>query len=265
MEEDKIISSYELVKLLEAEKDKVNETFFTGWEDFDLMTKGIRAGDVVTISGLSGHGKSQFAISMLKKLSEQRIYSVYFSFELSNYEVIERFNGDIPLFYLPELPTDSAPAWIFKKTKEAMENYEGVRFIFIDHLHYLTNTSLNYNANKSAIIGDMVRKFKMMARQLNVVVVLLCHVRRLTDREGRPTMDDLRDSSDIANESSLVLLLHRKGKKRRVKKKGEEEDEEEIPLANDAWLYIDKVRRHGGQTGRIKFTLNENGFYEETA
>ena len=255
-EKDRIISSHELAKELAGLPPQ--RKFATGFKQLDYMTAGLREGDLVILSGLSGSGKTQLAISMINQYAQQDIGTLMFSYEISTQELFERFNTNLPLFYLPRIPTSSAPRWIEQKIVEAKKKYD-TKIIFIDHLHYLIDMSTSRNMNSSEIIGSLVREFKKMARQQRVCIVLLCHVRKIPTKNTRPTIADLRDSSNIGNEADIVMLLHRTGQRRQTPK----DREKGVLLSNDAWLYLDKVRHYGGQVGRIKMTFRTDGFYEE--
>ena len=83
----------------------------------------------------------------------------------------------------------------------------------------------------------------MLARKHRIVVFLLAHTRKVRGDAQRPTIDDLKDSSGIAQEADTVLIVQRKGARR--KKKKVEEDEEIQVLSTDVKIWIDKNRRTG--------------------
>ena len=227
----------------------------TGFERLDEMIVGVREGDLIIVSGLSGTGKSQLMVSMARQM--EGLHPLFFSYEMPIYELLERFGEQLTSFYLPLLTTSGAPSWIEKIIKQTKEKHN-TKVVFIDHLHYLIDTSTAANRNSSEIIGSLVRQLKQVAKANQVAIILACHVRRLPGKGARPTINDLRDSSNIGNEADVVLMLQRVGQKR---SKGD--DDEGILISNDAWLYIDKCRHFGGRLGRIRLTFSENGFYEE--
>ncbi|MDE2233718.1 MAG: hypothetical protein KGJ90_06475 [Patescibacteria group bacterium] len=256
-EPDRVISSHELRE--ELNNLPVQQRFNSGFKTLDGMTVGFREGDMIILSGITGHGKTQFAVSLVNKFLENNINSLFFSFELTSQELMERFGIDVPVFYLPRLMTSKAIPWIKKKIEEGVKNF-GTKVVFIDHLHYLVDETVIRNRNESEIIAGMCRELKLYARQKRIILFLLAHVRKLNERE-RPTMDDLKSSAGIPQEADMVMFIHRQGQKR-SRKKSEPEDEM-INISNDAWLYLDKVRHHGGHLGRIKYEFTEDGFYKE--
>lgn len=250
---DRVVNSKKLKEALD--KLPVKEQFQTGFENLDRMIVSMREGDLVIVSGLSGTGKSQILVSMARNM--ERLNPLFFSYEMPIHELLERFGDNLASFYLPLMNTSGAPKWIESKIIEAQKQY-GTKVVFIDHLHYLVDSATASNRNSSDIIGALVRELKQTAKRTKTVIVLACHVRRLPTKGARPTINDLRDSSNIGNEADVVLILQRVGQKRT--KSGEPE---EVLISNDAWLYIEKCRHFGGQLGRVKLTFNEDGLYEE--
>ena len=95
--------------------------------------------------------------------------------------------------------------------------------------------------NLPEILGNLCRQFKMMARQHRLIIFLLAHVRRVKPGRTRPTIDDIKDASGIAQEADTVLIIQRSGARRSKKL-----DEDEIPeLSTDVKIWIDKNRRTG--------------------
>jgi replicative DNA helicase len=193
------------------------------------------------ISGLTGQGKTAFAVSLTKNFIEMNLPCLWFSFEISSQELFERFGKEVPVFYLPRLLSSKSALWIEKKIHEAVTKY-GTKIIFIDHLHYLADDASVRNKNLPEILGALCRSFKMMARKERVVIFLLCHMRKVGAGKERPSIEDLKDSSGIAQESDSVMIVHRRGKKRA--RRGEIPDEF-AELSTDVNIWIDKNRRTG--------------------
>lgn len=258
---DRIISSHEMLE--ELNKVDPQRTFTTGYFHLDNMTKGFKEGDLVILSGLTGNGKTEYAVSLAKRYIEQKVYPVFFSYEISSQELLERFGQPVPLFYLPRLPQSKQPIWIEQKIAEASKNF-GSKIVFIDHLHYLVDEYTTRSKNTSEMLGQLCRDFKQIARRQKVVVVLLAHVRKFST--SRPTIQDIKDSSGIVQEADVVMMIHRNGKKRSRKSAQElsfnEESDGEYEMDNSATLYLDKVRRRGGKLGNIKLVF-EDGLYKE--
>lgn len=197
-------------------------------------------------------------VSMARGMEE--LHPLFFSYEMPILELLERFGEGLTSFYLPLQNTSGTAEWLERKIIEAKTKYE-TKIVFIDHLHYLVDSSTASNRNSSEIIGALVRSIKNIAKRQKVAIVLACHVRRVNAKGARPTMNDLRDSSNIANESDVVLILQRVGDKRN--KVEEDLDSSDILISNDAMLYVEKCRHFGGKLGKIRLMFDEDGFYKE--
>lgn len=81
-----------------------------------------------------------------------------------------------------------------------------VRLVIVDYLQILNvNTK---NANKEQVMANAARRFKNLARELNVCIVLLSQLSR--DRDNpRPSQARIRDSGQIAESADVVMLIYR--------------------------------------------------------
>lgn len=104
--------------------------------------------------------------------------------------------------------------------------------IAIDYLG-LIQSSLR-NRTRENEVSDISRKIKLLAKELNVPVVLLCQLNRAIEgrNDGRPRLSDLRESGAIEQDADEVLLLHRPD-----------------PQSENASIIVAKNRN--GQTGEL--------------
>ena len=252
---DRIISSQELVQ--ELSQVEPQKAFKIGFYNLDKMLNGIKEGDLIILSGLTGSGKTELSVSIAKKFIEQNINCLFFSYEISSQELLERFGVPIPVFYLPRIVKSKATSWIEEKIIEARKNFNA-KIIFIDHLHYLIDDFTTRSKNTADMLGQICRDFKRIAREQRIIIVLLAHTRKFSTT--RPYLQDIKDSSGIIQEADVVMIIHRIGKRR--KRITENEDTEEFEVSNKAILYIDKVRRRGGKLGKIGLEFDGKQYYE---
>jgi replicative DNA helicase len=259
--QDRIVDSKELA--IEIANLPKQAGFSTGYKGLDYYLRDVREGDLHILSGLTGEGKTAFGVSLTKNFSDAGLKCLWFSYEISTQELFERFGTPIPVFYLPRLMTSKSMDWIEKKIKEGVLNHD-TKIVFVDHLHYLIDGPDVRNRNSAEILASMCRQFKMIARQHRIIIFVLCHMRKIKSDAHRPTIDDLKDSSGIAQEADSVLIVQRKGKRRSKKNNPDEISE----LSTDVNIWVDKNRRTGKlgcvemefDTDRIMHMEHDMGF-----
>lgn len=206
-----LLEDYEVVHLSEAAKinDQAGDRYSTGFEIIDQsISGGFKDGDLVVISGISGHGKTSLAMSITMSLSQNNIPCLWFSYEVFNHFLWKDFQSmgmNMESFcYAPLKNATGDLEWVKKKIKEAKEKYF-VKAVFIDHLGFLEKKNANSSQNYSAYIGELCRELKIIARDEKVFIVLMAHV----NKTDNPRMVNLSHSAGIAQESDIVIMIKR--------------------------------------------------------
>lgn len=186
----------------------------TPLKEFDeAMDGGVRGGELVTLSGTSGTGKTSYALWLTKVLNQTGIPVLWFTFEMNPWylkEKLIKMGGDPAVnIFVPIEHNGNSVEWILERIKESQALY-ACKVVFIDHLHYLIPFSQQQNT--SLIIGGVARELKTLAVQTDTIVFLIAHMRRLGVGE-QVRVDAIRDSALIANESDYVYLVERLEKK----------------------------------------------------
>lgn len=78
--------------------------------------------------------------------------------------------------------------------------------VIVDYLQIL-NVNMK-NSNKEQAMGDVARRLKNIAKELNIWVIALSQLSR-NGADPEPTLHRLRDSGQIAEASDLVILIYR--------------------------------------------------------
>ena len=256
MNPDKIITKkskglVEHIGIVSQQQKPSNEVFPCGIKIFDdAMDGGFRGGDVVVVSGETSQGKTTFSQYMTIMQSEEGVPSIWFSYEMSTYYLGEQFNKmgvDVNdedfLVYAPKKLDKWSIMNSISIIRESISEY-ACKFVFIDHLHYLI--PLNESKNTSLMVGGVLRELKSLAVELDVVIVLLAHTKKLGEDEEL-TLNSMRDSSLIAQEADSVFLVQRlKQPKKRmmVEVSGSK-------YTNQTKIELAKVRR----TGRVCYQV----------
>lgn len=84
-----------------------------------------------------------------------------------------------------------------------------IKILFVDYIQRIEGT--DRREKKHERVGEVVRELKNLARDLDIPVVALCQVGRHVDKEKdkRPSMGDMSDSSEIEKEADQILTLYR--------------------------------------------------------
>lgn len=83
--------------------------------------------------------------------------------------------------------------------------------IFVDYLQLCDMTTGQSNRNREQKVAQATRKAKMLAKELNVPVVLLSQLNRLAEGhiDRRPELSQLRESGATEQDADVVMLLYR--------------------------------------------------------
>ncbi|MFW6130457.1 MAG: DnaB-like helicase C-terminal domain-containing protein [Atribacterota bacterium] len=234
-----------------AEETKPREVYFPcNIKEFDLsIDGGFRGGELVTVSGQTGMGKTLLCETFTKKFEKQGFPCLWFSYEMSPYYLNAKFldikvNTKEAEIFSPVDLSNATIDFLRERVKEAKDKY-ACKFIFIDHLHYLI--PLKSVKSSSLFIGGIVRELKKMAVQLNVIVFLIAHTKKIYQDEELD-LSSIRDTSLIAQESDYVFLIERIKKDEDKKQKKLEKKVVETEWTNKSRVKLAKNRR----TGKLK-------------
>ncbi len=223
--------------------------FVSGIQKLDDIIGSFKKGDIFTITAGSGVGKSTFARELLIRFAEQKKKSLYFSYEDRNEGLIEKLGDSIPDGYIPMTLNDKSMVWIEARILEAKVKY-GVEIVFIDNLKSITDFNAR-NVNNS--IEFTMQKLKEIAMKYNVLLFLCAHIKK---EEGKAIdLNSIKDSSSVADTSSLVIALSR-----RPDKNQDLPDKEEngVRMGNMTVVSIIKNRNNGIQKG-FSLIFKRNG------
>lgn len=97
-----------------------------------------------------------------------------------------------------------------KRAADLEKQGKSLDIVYVDHIGLL-KPSTRYAGSRTHEIADISNGLRVLAKDLNVAVVGLCQLNRgVEGRESkRPTKADLRDSGEIEEDASNVVLLYR--------------------------------------------------------
>lgn len=242
-EENKIFSPTDLMKLsIESIKEAQKrggkiKGFETGLNLLDETLNGIQKKDLYIIGARPSMGKTAFAINICEALSE-KCKVAFFSLEMSAEKISNRLismltftksdtlsKGKLDNAELTKIAKTAqefnkkSNFYLFDESNLNMQQIKalcknlklkigGLDVIFIDHLGLIKPDKAE---NRNLEISQITRQCKILAKELNVAVVLLSQLSRLVEQrfDHRPMLSDLRESGSIEQDADTVIFLYR--------------------------------------------------------
>ncbi|RMF99538.1 MAG: hypothetical protein D6726_12825 [Nitrospirae bacterium] len=204
----------------ELQKVETPPAYRTGFPTLDSAVGGVVPGELIIVSGWTGHGKTSFLRSVTKSLIGQDILPLWFQFEEPYRQFLEKFqgiDGGVPVFALPERVKQHSVDWVEERIEEGRIKW-GVKAVIIDHLHRLLDSRMRRKAileagsnNISTFVGANVMAIKQLALRFNMPIFLVAHTGKPNPSDSKDKLDlgSVRDSSFIEQEADLVLYVWR--------------------------------------------------------
>jgi twinkle protein len=225
-----------------------------------------RLGEVTLYAGGNGGGKSLITGQIALHLIKQKRKCVIASFEMKPTSTIHRMLRQFAGEFIDDPLTNDKEKYIKGLTQRfnlfagehlyiydqqgsttpnqtiAMARYcaveLGIEHIFIDSLMKVCNAEDNFNEQKY-----FVDELTALARDHNVHIHLIHHIRKLQSEEVQPGKYDIKGTGAITDQVDNVFLMWRNKQKENRKRNGEKYDED-LP---DAYLMCEKQRNGEAQ------------------
>ncbi|SRR5579883_1459903 len=211
----------------------------TGYNDFDEMTSGLQASDLVIIAGRPSMGKTTFAMNIAEHVAiKSKLPVLIFSMEMPGESIVMRLLSSLcridqlrirtgklqdedwprisstvsmlseaPL-YIDDMPALS-PAEVRARARRLAKEHGQLGMIIVDYLQLMQVPG--FNENRTAEISEISRSLKSLAKELKVPVVALSQLNRSLEQRAdkRPVMSDLRESGAIEQDADLIVFIYR--------------------------------------------------------
>ncbi len=264
----------------------------TGFPSLDRLIGGFEKGELITLGGYSGGGKTTLALNIATQIAQAGGNVLYFSLEMTKvemhkrlvcsslrisdfskitqeefYAVVEKsksLENELPLEFI-----DDADITV-EKISAICAGKKDLSLIIIDHLHILR--SEKRFKDQLALLTYLSRKVKIIAQELNIPILLLSQLNR--SNAGRdvksPILSDLRGSGSIEQDSNLVMFVYTAENLLMLQKPEETEEkkynkwlEEMERVKGKAKIIVAKNRR--GRTGEFEvlFKKSESLFVDK--
>lgn len=209
----------------------------TGFTYFDSRG-GFQKTELIIIAGRSGNGKTSLAMDMAINHAKNGFGVAYFSMEMPYTQLMARGISaesgvssmaimryalnehqwkqydkgvgaleSLPL-YFDENPHSSVERII--SSIRTMVHKKGIVGAYVDYLQILSTNERGVRSEEQ-FYGTVARRFKDLALELNIFIVLLSQINRSKGKEEtyQPTVDQLRGSGQINEASDLTILVYR--------------------------------------------------------
>lgn len=211
----------------------------TGFTDFDNMTAGLQASDLIIVAGRPSMGKTALAMNfaehaVMKGEGAVLVFSMEMPADslamriLSSMGRIEqqrlrtgqledddwpRVSAAISMMSSKKLLIDDSgalsPFEVRARARRVAREQGGLSLIVIDYLQLMRVPG--HSEHRAAEISEISRSLKALARELNVPVVVGSQLNRGLEQrpDKRPMMSDLRESGAIEQDADLIAFIYR--------------------------------------------------------
>lgn len=254
----------------------------TGFMDLDSLLHGLHPGQMIIVAGRPGLGKSTLGVDFLRAASiRYRLPAAFFSLEMSRREVQHRiisaegriglhkirggtmtaddwarFANEMERLTAAPLTIDATPNRTVTQIKarcRQVKQQTGLSLVVIDYLQLLGSQNSKRAENRQIEVSEMSRGIKLMAKELDVPVVVLCQLNRGPEQrtDKKPLLSDLRESGSLEQDADVVILVHR-----------EDAYDRETPRAGEADLIVAKHRAGPTSTITVAAQLHYSRFVD---
>lgn len=256
----------ELMKL-----DGQNTGIPTGFIDLDTLTSGLHKSDLIIVAGRPASGKSTLALNIAAHAALHEGATVaIFNLEMSKEQLVSRIiatETGVPLQNIrtgrvdsdellkialglnnvgdAALLLDDTPGISVAELRSRCRRIkarQGLDLVIVDYLQLMQSTSRA--DSRVQVVSEMTRNLKILARELDVPVMVLSQLSREPDKrphDHMPLMSDLRESGSIEQDADIIMMLYRPAAY---------PDTEEYEQHNNI-AYLNVVKHRNGATQKL--------------
>lgn len=226
---DESIERYEVLEKKGERKIK------TGFHEFDTVCGGISGSKLITIAARPRVGKTAMMVCMALYMAKRGHKIGIFELEMDKEDLFDRIIAGETGIDTVKLNTGrlDKQAWL-NITEAAGRNYDlpiliddtgglktmelkrrirkmkksGCEVIFIDQLSKIVG---DRRKSKFEEVTGIVEELGTLKKELRIPIILLAQINRKATENtaGRPTLENLKNSGQIEEESDIIILLNR--------------------------------------------------------
>lgn len=269
---EQVIEVLDSIEKLYEQKD-VTSGLSTGFKEFDRMTDGLHAAEVIVIGARPSMGRTALAMNIVEHIALQCDHAVgIFSLDMTSHQLVRRLlcsqarvnlgmvrdgfmagrdfdNLTVAATKIAEsklVIDDTAGLSILELRAKArrMKAQQDIKLIVIDCLQLIRSTP-DYSQNNPR--SEISTGIKALAKELAIPIIVLAELNRNPEHNrGRPCLSDIRDSGRIEHYADVVGFLLRE-------EFYADSDEESEEARGKATLIIAKQRN--GPVGDVMLTF----------
>lgn len=203
----------------------------TGFKKLDKRSGGLQTSDLIVVAADSSQGKTSLAIKIVMNCC---CPVAFYSMEMKKEQIAARMisiasgvpaneilfskldSGQIQKIDKGASKVKGFPVYFDDRSTSNIETIltsirmmkikYGIRGVVVDYLQIL-NVNMK-GANKEQQMGDVARRLKNIAKDLDIWVIALSQLNR-DQQNPVPSLSRLRDSGQIAEAADMVILIYR--------------------------------------------------------
>jgi replicative DNA helicase len=205
------------------------------------MIGGLIGGQVIVVAGRPSMGKTSFATELvLRVVTDKESVGAFFSLETTKENLTARLLGQLTNIPTRRLNNATLTKDEWAMVEDCLQNLGKMRLyiddgsvqtetsilsrcrqlakkegrldvVAIDYLQLMRPAFPRRQGSKNDEVAEISRGLKILAKDLNVPVLLLSQLNREVDKrpDPRPNMSDLRDSGAIEQDADVILFPFR--------------------------------------------------------
>lgn len=252
----------------------------TGFTDLDNLTAGWQRGDLNILAARPSVGKTAFALHLARAAAMAGHHVVVYSLEMQGERLGDRWllatttdvdarhlksgqltPGELRQVHeasteLSRLPihVDDHPVTSMDRVRSSarlLQSKGKCHMVILDYLQLCNMKSDQKNRNREQEVAQASRKAKLLAKELNIPVLLLSQLNRESDgrSDHRPELSDLRESGAIEQDADMVMLLYRPALYGKATDK-------KSTYPSDGLGIVIVAKHRNGETGEVYFHHN---------
>lgn len=260
----------------------------TGMERFDEKG-GLQKSDLIIVAGETSQGKTSLALCMTRHAIENGAKVAFYSMEMtkeqltarllsaktnipannilysgslapSEIRMIDDARGKLPgenLFFDDKSTSNIDSILLSIRMLKMQKDIDGA---VVDYLQILNVNSRSTSFSREQAMGDAVRRFKNLAKELNIWIIALSQLSRDSNCP-EPNLNRLRDSGQIGEAADVVILVYRAEYYNRAYP-APFDNKDDYPTDGTAMIDVAKGRNIGTFKFFMGFNKNTTNFFK---